>query len=37
VLGVPLALTDQSSTLDWIDDSIAALHPGYICVAAVHR
>ena len=36
VLGVPLALTDYGSTLDWIDGSIAARHPGYICVAAVH-
>ncbi len=36
VLGVPLALTDYSSTLDWIDGSIAARQPGYICVAAVH-
>ena len=36
VLGVPLALTDYSSTLDWIDGSIAARRPGYICVAAVH-
>ena len=36
VLGVPLALTDYGSTLDWIDASIAARRPGYICVAAVH-
>jgi N-acetylglucosaminyldiphosphoundecaprenol N-acetyl-beta-D-mannosaminyltransferase len=36
VLGVPLALTDYSSALDWIDRSIAARRPGYICVAAVH-
>jgi N-acetylglucosaminyldiphosphoundecaprenol N-acetyl-beta-D-mannosaminyltransferase len=36
VLGVPLALTDYSRTLDWIDASIAARRPGYICVAAVH-
>ena len=36
VLGVPLAITDYSSTLDWIDGSIAARRPGYICVAAVH-
>ena len=36
VLGVPLALTDYSRTLDWIDASIASRRPGYICVAAVH-
>ena len=36
MLGVPLALTDYGSTLDWIDASIAARRPGYICVAAVH-
>jgi N-acetylglucosaminyldiphosphoundecaprenol N-acetyl-beta-D-mannosaminyltransferase len=36
VLGVPLALTDYGRTLDWIDASIAARRPGYICVAAVH-
>ena len=36
IVGVPLALTDYSRTLDWIDASIAARRPGYICVAAVH-
>ena len=36
MLGVPLALTDYGSTLDWIDAAIAARRPGYICVAAVH-
>jgi N-acetylglucosaminyldiphosphoundecaprenol N-acetyl-beta-D-mannosaminyltransferase len=36
VLGVPLALTDYSRTLDWIDAAIAARSRGYICVAAVH-
>ena len=36
VLGVPLALTDYSRTLDWIDAAIASRSRGYICVAAVH-
>ena len=36
VLGVPLALTDYGRTLNWIDASITARRPGYICVAAVH-
>jgi N-acetylglucosaminyldiphosphoundecaprenol N-acetyl-beta-D-mannosaminyltransferase len=36
VLGVPLALTDYSSTLDWIDAAVAARQHAYICVAAVH-
>jgi N-acetylglucosaminyldiphosphoundecaprenol N-acetyl-beta-D-mannosaminyltransferase len=36
VLGVPLAITDYESTLDWIDAAVAARHRGYICVAAVH-
>jgi N-acetylglucosaminyldiphosphoundecaprenol N-acetyl-beta-D-mannosaminyltransferase len=36
VLGVPLALTDYQSTLDWIDDTVARQARGYICVAAVH-
>jgi N-acetylglucosaminyldiphosphoundecaprenol N-acetyl-beta-D-mannosaminyltransferase len=36
VLGVPLAITDYERTLHWIDASVAAQAPGYICVAAVH-
>jgi N-acetylglucosaminyldiphosphoundecaprenol N-acetyl-beta-D-mannosaminyltransferase len=36
VLGVPLALTDYEGTLDWIDATVAARRPGYICVAATH-
>src|SRR4051794_12109483 len=36
VLGVPLALTDYESTLDWIDATIARGERGYVCVAAVH-
>jgi N-acetylglucosaminyldiphosphoundecaprenol N-acetyl-beta-D-mannosaminyltransferase len=36
VLGVPLALTDYQSTLDWMDATVAAGRRGYICVAAVH-
>ncbi len=36
VLGLPLALTDYASTLDWIDAACAAGESGYICVAPVH-
>jgi N-acetylglucosaminyldiphosphoundecaprenol N-acetyl-beta-D-mannosaminyltransferase len=36
VLGVPLALTDYESTLDWIDAAVAARAHSYVCVAAVH-
>ncbi len=36
MLGVPLALTDYSSTLDWIEAAVAARQRAYICVAAVH-
>ena len=36
VLGVPLALTDYTHTLDWIDAAIAAGSREYICVAATH-
>src|SRR3954468_14646049 len=36
VLGIPLALTDYTRTLDWIDAPLAARQPAYICVAAVH-
>ena len=36
ILGVPLAITDYERTLDWIDASVSARTPGYVCVAAVH-
>jgi len=36
VLGVPLALTDYTRTLEWIDAMIASGQRGYVCVAAVH-
>lgn len=36
VLGIPLALTDYTRTLDWIDAAVAARQPAYVCVAAVH-
>lgn len=36
VLGVPLALTDYTRTLDWIDAAVAAGQHAYVCVAAVH-
>jgi N-acetylglucosaminyldiphosphoundecaprenol N-acetyl-beta-D-mannosaminyltransferase len=36
VLGIPLALTDYASTLDWIDATVRTDGRGYICVAAVH-
>lgn len=36
ILGVPIALTNYSQVLDWIDDAIAGGHRGYICVAPVH-
>jgi N-acetylglucosaminyldiphosphoundecaprenol N-acetyl-beta-D-mannosaminyltransferase len=36
VLGVPLAITDYESTLDWIDAAVEARQRGYVCVAAVH-
>ena len=36
VLGVPIALTDYSRTLDWIDGAIDSGHQGYLCVAPVH-
>jgi N-acetylglucosaminyldiphosphoundecaprenol N-acetyl-beta-D-mannosaminyltransferase len=36
LLGVPLALVDYASTLDWIDEAAERRHKGYICVAAVH-
>jgi N-acetylglucosaminyldiphosphoundecaprenol N-acetyl-beta-D-mannosaminyltransferase len=36
VLGIPLALTDYTRTLDWIEAAIAARQRAYVCVAAVH-
>jgi N-acetylglucosaminyldiphosphoundecaprenol N-acetyl-beta-D-mannosaminyltransferase len=36
VLGVPLALTDYDSTLDWIEQATLSGDRGYICVANVH-
>ena len=36
VLGVPLGLTDYERTLDWMDASVAARQPGYVCVCNVH-
>jgi len=36
VLGVPLALVDYESVLDWVDASVRAQSREYICVAAVH-
>jgi N-acetylglucosaminyldiphosphoundecaprenol N-acetyl-beta-D-mannosaminyltransferase len=36
VLGVPLALTDYSRTLDWIDSMVQSRQRGYICVCNVH-
>ncbi|MCW3014075.1 MAG: WecB/TagA/CpsF family glycosyltransferase [Solirubrobacterales bacterium] len=36
VLGVPLALTDYTRTMDWIDATIQQGGRGYVCVAAVH-
>jgi N-acetylglucosaminyldiphosphoundecaprenol N-acetyl-beta-D-mannosaminyltransferase len=36
VVGVPLALTDYSRTVSWMDDMIAEHAPGYVCVANVH-
>jgi N-acetylglucosaminyldiphosphoundecaprenol N-acetyl-beta-D-mannosaminyltransferase len=36
VLGVPLALTDYETALEWIDGMAAAGGRGYVCVAAVH-
>src|SRR3954466_10489565 len=36
VLGVPLALTDYESTLEWMDAAVASGHRGYVCVAATH-
>ncbi len=36
VLGVPLALTDYESTLDWIDRTVAARSRSFVCVCNVH-
>jgi N-acetylglucosaminyldiphosphoundecaprenol N-acetyl-beta-D-mannosaminyltransferase len=36
VLGIPLALTDYESTLEWIDGMVRSRERGYVCVAAVH-
>ena len=36
VLGIPIALTDYEQMLDWIDDTVAAREPGYVCVSNVH-
>jgi N-acetylglucosaminyldiphosphoundecaprenol N-acetyl-beta-D-mannosaminyltransferase len=36
VLGIPLALTDYTRTLDWIEAAIAARQRAFVCVAAVH-
>ncbi len=36
VLGVPLALTDYTSTMDWMDAAVEHRERGYICVAATH-
>ncbi len=36
VVGVPLALTDYSRTLDWIDAMVARRERGYVCVCNVH-
>ena len=36
VLGVPLALVDYDSALEWIDATVAARDRGYVCVCNVH-
>lgn len=36
VLGVPLALTDYETTMDWMDAMVAHQEHGYVCVAATH-
>jgi N-acetylglucosaminyldiphosphoundecaprenol N-acetyl-beta-D-mannosaminyltransferase len=36
VLGIPLALTDYTRTLNWMEAAIEARQHAYICVAAVH-
>ena len=36
VLGVPLALVDYDSALEWIDATVAARGRGYVCACNVH-
>jgi N-acetylglucosaminyldiphosphoundecaprenol N-acetyl-beta-D-mannosaminyltransferase len=36
ILGIPLALIDYESTMDWIDEMVAARRRGYVSAAAVH-
>jgi N-acetylglucosaminyldiphosphoundecaprenol N-acetyl-beta-D-mannosaminyltransferase len=36
ILGIPLAMTDYTATMDWMDATIAHGEKGYICVAATH-
>ena len=36
LLGVPLAITDYETTLDWVDAAVATRRRAYVCVAAVH-
>jgi N-acetylglucosaminyldiphosphoundecaprenol N-acetyl-beta-D-mannosaminyltransferase len=36
LLGVPLALTDYTRTMDWMDDMVARRERGYVIPAAVH-
>src|SRR5438045_1285998 len=36
LVGVPLALTDYDSAMNWIDATVAHREKGYVCVAAVH-
>ena len=36
VLGIPLAITDYSRTMDWMDATIVDGGRGYVCVAATH-
>jgi N-acetylglucosaminyldiphosphoundecaprenol N-acetyl-beta-D-mannosaminyltransferase len=36
VVGVPLALTDYDSMLDWIDAMVTARSRGYLCACNVH-
>jgi len=36
VLGIPLAITDYTRTMDWMDATIVDGGRGYVCVAATH-
>ncbi|MGH2856699.1 MAG: WecB/TagA/CpsF family glycosyltransferase [Solirubrobacteraceae bacterium] len=36
VVGVPIGLSDYELALDWIDASVQAREPGYMCVCNVH-